>query len=301
LKVLDVIVHCGVPGCNSGTIMKKIHCDYLFLAAIMLCTYCQKREVAIVQENAESSSPKAIEASADNDTIIIQPGEVEVKTIQETIENYTFPSTVRSVFEQGLFAFQIEGNFTGSGNREIIAFYKFKGRDSINAAFCFVCDSSGEKTKNVYYIYYITIEFSEMNDKDTGLVEITDLGRAITYKERIIGRVSDFNGNGKEELYLYARSGRNIEPAFFEFNGTEFREIITLGSPDAAPIISIDPQKKIITLNRRSYLDDNKGVDLIERTNSYIWDDAIHQYEELTSEYKEYRWNRTSREYEEIE
>jgi hypothetical protein len=282
--------------------MKNI---FLFLAVIILFTNCQKREVAIVQENAENSSPMTTETSADaNDLItqpvsgiIIQPIQMEGKTIQETIENHTFPHTL--LVDQGLFAFQIEGNFTDSGNREIIAFYKYENRDSINAAFCFVCDSAEEKIENVYYIYYMTIEFNERNDEDTGLVEFTNLGRAVTYKDRIIGRVGDFNGNGREELYLYARSGRNIEPNFFEFNGTEFKEIIKLESPDSAPITSIDPIEKVITLSIRNYLD-GQDINLIEDINSYRWDDTVHQYEELTSETKKYRWNRTIREYEEI-
>jgi len=279
--------------------------NYLFfLAAIIICTNCQKREVAIVQENTESLSPMTVGVSADaNDIItqpargtIIQPVQVEGKTIQETIENYAFPHNL--LVDQGLFAFQIEGNFVGSGNREIVAFYKDIYND-INSAFCFVCDSAGEIIEGVYYIKYGTIEFDERNDADTGLVEITNLGREITYKERVIGRVSDFNGNGREELYLYARSGRNIEPNFFEFNGMEFEEIIKLKSPDSAPIISIDPKEKVITLSIKHYLN-GPDVDLSEEINSYRWDDTVHQYEELTSETKKYRWNRTLKEYEEI-
>jgi len=270
---------------------------FLFLAIIILFTNCQKREVIIVQENAENSSPTTVEVSADLDDIITQPVQVEVKTIQETIENYTFPSTLLSV-DQGLFAFQLEGNFTGSGNREIIAFYKDIFND-INSAFCFVCDSGGEKIENVYYIKYGTIEFHERNDPETGLVENTNLGKAITYKDRIIGRASDFNGNGRDELYLYALSGRNIEPYFFEFNGTEFKEIIKLASPDSAPITSIDPIEKVITLSIKDYFD-GQDINLIEKINSYVWDDTVHQYEVLTSETKNYRWNRTLKEYEEI-
>jgi hypothetical protein len=286
--------------------MKKIHCSQLFLAVILLCLNCQKREVAIVQEDPESFSPIAVEAFADVDDIIIQPVQGEVKTIQKTIENYTFPSTLKSV-DQGLFAFQIEGSFTGSGNREIIAFYRNKYSDyiygfsdSINAAFCFVCDSAGEKIESVYYIKYRTIEFEYKDEVETGLTWTTNLGREITYKDRIIGRVSDFNGNGREELYLYAVSGMNIGPYFLEFNGKEFEYIINVGTNDRAPIFSIDPIEKVITLKIKNHRD-GPDVDLIENINSYRWDETVHQYEEFTSEYKKYKWNRTTREYEEIE
>jgi len=276
----------------------------LFLAAIILCINCQKREITVAQEEAESSSPTAVEAFADVEDIIIQSVEMDGKTIQETIENYTYPSAVLSTRSQGLYAFQIEGNFTGSGNREIIAFYienlaKYGYIGSIDAAFCFVCDSTGEKVENVYYIKYGTSDFMERNDPETGLVEITDLGRAIIYKDRIIGRVGDFNGNDRDELYLYALSGWNIEPNFFEFNGKEFVEIIELGSPDCAPVISADPVEKVIVLSRRSYRD-GQDINLVENINSYIWNEGIHQYELLTSETKNYRFNRTTWEYEEI-
>jgi len=286
----------------------------LFLTAIILCTNCQKRETAIVQENTENSSPTTVEASADDGDLIslplsgimtqsardtiIRPIQMEGKTIQETIENYTFPRALP--IDQGIYAFQIEGNFTGSGNREIIAFYKYENRDSINTAFCFVCDSGGEKIENVHYIKYGTIDFDEKDEAETGLVEIINLGRAITYKDRIIGRVSDFNGNGREELYLYSVSGRNIEPYFFEFNGTEFEGIIKLGSPDRALVIGIDPIEQVITLSIRNYRY-GQDINLIEEINSYRWDDTVHQYEELTSESKYYRWNRILKEYEEIE
>jgi hypothetical protein len=279
---------------------------FLFIAAIILCTNCQKREVGNIQESAESFNPITVEATADVDDIIIQSvkgitiqaPQMEGKAIQETIENYSNPPFMIYDRKRGLFAFQIEGNFTGSGNREIIAFYKVEDGD-INSAFCFVCDVGGERIENVYPIKYGTIVFAERNDKDTGLVEIINLGRTIIYKDRIIGRVSDFNGNGREELYLYAVSGMNIKPYFFEFNGIGFESMIDLGSPDAAPIISIDPIEKVITLSIKHYLDD-LDVDLIEDINSYIWDDTVHQYEVIASEIKKYKWNRTLREYEEI-
>ena len=278
---------------------------FLFLTAIILCTNCQKREVAIVQEKTENIIPITVEASADvNDVItqplqgiIIQPVQMEGKTVQETIENYTFPRALQ--VDQGLFAFQIEGDFTGSGNREIIAFYKYENRDSINAVFCFVCDLAGEKIENLYYIKYGTIDFDEKDEAETGLVEITNLGRVVKYKDRIIGRIGDFNGNGREELYLYAVSGRNIEPYFFEFNKKKFEEIINIGSPDRAFIIGVEPIEKVITLSIKHYLD-GPDVNLSEEINSYIWDDTVHHYEVLTSETKKYRWNRTLKEYEEI-
>jgi hypothetical protein len=282
---------------------------FLFLAAIMFCTNCQKSEVAIVQESAENFSPITVEASAYVDDIIIQPVQVEEKALQEAvreaIKNYTFPRTIR--VDQGLFAFQIEGNFTGSGNREIIAFYRNKYSDynygfsaSIDAAFCFVCDSAGEEIENVYYVKYETLDFDRGDEFETGLTWTTNLGRAITYKNRIIGRVSDFNGNGREELYMYSVSGMNIGPHFLEFYGKEFEDIINIGTNDRAPIISIDPIEKVINLSIKNY-PDGPNVDFIEEINSYIWDDSVHQYIELASEYKKYRWNRTTKEYEDIE
>jgi hypothetical protein len=283
---------------------------FYYLAVIILCLSCQKREAAVVQENAESSGTITVAApavAADDEIIIhaediiTQPVQAEInRAIQEAIENY-----YEEIYGdyRGIFTFQIEGNFTGSGNREIIAFYDKNRKDIVNGilvAFCFVCDSAGEEIENVYYIEYETIAFDERNDEDTGLVENTNLGRAITYKDRIIGRVSDFNGNGIEELYLYTRTGRNIKPHFYEFNGTEFEEIIEVEEYFSAPIVSVDPKEKVITLSLDNPVDYEEGVDMISAITSYIWDNTARKYEELTFEIKKYRWNRFLREYEEI-
>jgi hypothetical protein len=281
---------------------------FIYLAVIILCLGCQKREAAVVQENAESSGTITVAApevaAADDiiiqaEDIITQPVQAEIKTIQETIENYCTDEEIYGTYE-GRFTFQIEGNFTGSGNREVIAFYEYRVRDSILGAFCFVCDSAGENIENVYYIEYGTIAFDERNDADTGLVENTNLGRAITYKDRIIGRVSDFNGNGIEELYFYIRTGMNILPHFYEFNGAEFEEIIELKVYSSAPIVSIDPKEKVIILSLNNPVNE-EGVDRISSIISYIWDNTARKYEKLTSEVKKYKWNRNTREYEEIE
>jgi hypothetical protein len=42
----------------------------------------------------------------------------------------------------------------------------------------------------------------------------------------------------------------------------------------------------------------SQDVDLIEEINSYIWDEAVLQYELLTSGTKKYMWNRSLRVYE---
>jgi hypothetical protein len=95
-------------------------------------------------------------------------------------------------------------------------------------------------------------------------------------------------------------SGMNSHPYFIEFTGTEFGKIIELGSFDRIPIVSVDLEEKVITLSLRVYYD-GQGVNLIEKINAYIWNDAVHQYEVLTSETKKYMWNRSLRAYEEIE
>jgi hypothetical protein len=50
--------------------------------------------------------------------------------------------------------------------------------DAIIAAYCFVCDSAGEKIENAHYIKYGTLAFDERDDTDTGLVEIANMGTA---------------------------------------------------------------------------------------------------------------------------
>jgi len=216
----------------------------------------------------------------------------------EEKDEISFQEIIESYSAQGPFVFQIEGNFTSSGNREIIAFYRSYG---LGNAFCFVLDSSGEKIENVYTINYFTVRFNQLDEADSGLIEAVGLGREIIWRDYIIGRVGDFNNNGRDELYLFYISGMDRGLRFFEFDGAEFVEIIEYEWGSEVTIADIDPENSIITLKITNTYE-NMNFHLSEKLVSYIWDESVQRYVILSSsELKYFRWNRNLQRYEEIE
>jgi len=157
-------------------------------------------------------------------------------------------------------------------------------------------DTSEEKVEKIYQIgWYGTIEYGKETEAESGLTR--DLGRFIVWKNWKIGCVGDFNGNGKDELYLYSRSGRNTQPYFFEFDETGFVEILDFGTMFIF-IDSVDIEKKIINIREQWATDDMPSREIIIRS-SYIWDNDTRRYVLLTRERKEYHWNVDTWQYEE--
>ncbi|MDR1839680.1 MAG: hypothetical protein LBQ93_08895 [Treponema sp.] len=231
--------------------MKKIYVFIpLFLTVIALYTSCREKNTGIIQNN-DYTTTESISNTAASATVL-----EEKKTTRETIEIYRYLAPeVREIIENyglapdlnentriGRFEFQIEGNFTDSGNREIVAFYGSGA--SISGAYCFVLDTSEEKIEKIYNVnWWGTIDYKYQIEAGPGLTE--DLGRYIVWKgDRKIGCVGDFNGNGKDELYLYSLSGMNRQPYFFEFAETEFVQLLDIGITNAF-IDSVNKEKKL--------------------------------------------------------
>jgi hypothetical protein len=219
--------------------------------------------------------------------------------VQEIIENYA-----TSILKlQGELALQIEGNFTGSGNREIIGFYETKspsGQSDITKVFCFVLDSNGGSVDNIFAIDYLTWKFVDgrIIESEIGLSE--ELGRPIVWRGRMIGCFGDFNKNGTDELYLFRESALWFRPYFLEFDGNEFKKIIGFDSGDEITISGIDSEKKIIYLKDHTYPED-RDYQMYETIGTYIWDETTQMYKLLSdSELKYFRWNRDLQQYEEI-
>jgi hypothetical protein len=269
--------------------MKKIYIAILFFMIITaLYTGCRKQEPVITQNNDDVTEDSIInEESA--------PVIEEEKTIQETIEDYGFWSALERT-RRGRVAFQIEGNFTGSGNKEIVAFYYRHNfdYDFLCAALCFVLDTNEEKVEKVYNVNWWGTIVSDKDEMEI-VPGIEDSGRQIIYEDIRIGYVGDFNGNGKEELYLLSISGMNRQPYFLEFDETEFVRLLDIGIVEVY-IDSVDIEEKIITI-RIYYGTDVPSVPSMEK-NSYIWNNDTRLYVLLNT--KEYRWNINTRQYEEI-
>jgi len=269
---------------------------FTFLLIVLICISCKKNNPS--SEIIIESQDNPVRAVEDESETLQEIVKIPIpEAVQDIITYYAVRVTANK--EGGVLALQIEGNFTGSGNREIIAFYEYSEIAyeylAITNVFCFVCDSSGDEIESVYEIKYGTLEFNEKNEAKIGLSDA--LGRKIVWRGQTICRIGDFNGNGREEPYLYYQTGMNNSLCFFEFYETEFLEIINLGVADAF-ITSVDQEKRIINIQ----IEYNSEY-LIIKNNSYFWDIVTLRYEILitTTKTKKYRWNWNTQEYEEIE
>jgi hypothetical protein len=189
------------------------------------------------------------------------------------------PESVVHYNESYLFRGAAEGNFTNSGKREIIAFYQAKRYEyiegkpyyALQATHCFVLNDEDNVILKEYEIDYRTGRFG--SDEDLRLMPVEVLERDILWMDYSIGKISDFNENGREELYLYRGSGMGFFPSFYEYDPEtdEFRQL--LEPPIYAVWVEIINVDKI-----------NKQIDfkIIDQGNvSYqtrIWDEVERKY-----------------------
>jgi len=191
--------------------------------------------------------------------------------------------------------------------KEIIGFYEETTKSifgevwySITAVFCFVLDSNGESVDNVYAIDYLTLGFADSRISESGMDLGEDLGKPIVWRDQLIGCFSDYNKNGKDELYLFRNSALWIGPYFFEFDGNEFKKILDYNYVDETTILGVDAEKKIIFLKDHVYVE-RQDYQKFEQIITYIWDETTQMYELLSeSELKYFRWNRELQQFEEI-
>jgi hypothetical protein len=174
----------------------------------------------------------------------------------------------------------VEGNFTNSGKREIIAFYQSKMDEYIegkphyvlSTVYCFILDDHNDEILERYeFGFFVTGPFN--NDHNLFSMPIEVLGRDIMWMDYSIGKISDFNGNGREELYLYILGGRGFFPAFFEFHPEKeiFQQLL---EPELSgvrvDILSIEVKNKQI-----DFKTSDQGNVWYE---TYIWDKGLQKY-----------------------
>jgi hypothetical protein len=269
---------------------------------IMLLAGCQKREAGVVQQNPDESPPIQIASTVDvkdDPNPSIPEG---VRSLQEIIASSPHTAPELRSPSSGTFAFQIQGNFTGSSSREFIAFYENSESNpeiirSIESVFCVVLDSTGGKIESVYRIPYGTLRLREDDIAQSGLLEAESLGKEIIWRDQMIGRVGDYNGDGKEELYLYTLTGMERRPYFFGFDESKFVELLNFGVVNAY-ITHINQEEKGIDILIDHLMGDSPFK--IVENNSYKWDEITCRYELVITETKKYRWDWDSQEYIEL-
>jgi hypothetical protein len=240
--------------------MKKLILTLVACVLFMGCEGKQGRQPEV------GSDPVQYQAVVPPET---DNGEMANKNYREYIDNYD---------PDGLMAFEIEGNFTASGNREILTFYQSKrmmrlGNNPIYYLYCFVLDFSGEKVQEVYEIPYLTNPYlPNAEGLDADLME--KLGRDIIWLGRRIGCIGDFNENGKEEIYLFQNYNDTLIPDFSEFNGTQFVRILECNTSmyEIYTITDIDVGNKIIRF-RDTYYFNGSWEDF-----TYVWSREEQKY-----------------------
>jgi hypothetical protein len=286
--------------------MKK-HGKFLILLLIF-CIGCENRKNGSSSLTTVDISTYDVE-NTENISIF-----EEESTIKEIINFYISVATDLPSFclqnSLTMYTAHIEGNFTNSGNREFIGFYgylpTFKSvirTGGISGAFCFVLDSNDEKIENVYSIKYVSISLTEKVEEESALIGAESLGRPIKWEDRLIGYVSDFNGDGKDELYLYTLYGFGCKPVFFGFDEVEFVELIDLPFGISIYITSVDQIEKTIDIQTVNVVEDRTDPRTLFVTTAYHWDAKTKRYEilhEKNRETKRYRWNWDTKKYDEI-
>ncbi|GHV06145.1 hypothetical protein FACS189485_14210 [Spirochaetia bacterium] len=163
--------------------------------------------------------------------------------VQDLITNYN---------DELLLNCYAEGDFTNSGKTEIIGFYQWKDSVKydyeINKRFCFIINKN-ETIVKVYdeFPFYVAGAFDER--WNLSFMPMEAFGRSIDWRGYSIGRVGDFNGNGRDELYLYSVGGIGFRPAFFEFcpEKNTFRNILEdYEDSFDVELIAVNPIKKQI-------------------------------------------------------
>jgi hypothetical protein len=162
--------------------------------------------------------------------------------IQDVLENYD-PELQLMVY--------IRGNFINSDMVEVIAFYERKPIENtsirfIDESYCFVLENDFT-IHNAFAIPFFTSAFSIAFN--LGSMPMKTLGKSIDWMGYSIGRVGDFNNNGRDELYLYT-SAPGFYPSCFEFDPDkkEFKTILDYGNEGAfVKLLEIDAKQKKFT------------------------------------------------------
>ena len=249
--------------------MKKNIGNYFYILVFIIFAFysCEKK---IDLKDEYNAVPLAISKEAE-ETII-----KSFYDLQDQIENFD---------ENYILLFQENGNFTNSGNKEILGFYESKSMhlnreitsEGISAVYCFIIDEQNQEIQKALKIRgYGTAEMDKYAYLDE--MPLNALGREIKWLDKRFGYIGDFNNNGKEELYFFESSSIGTFPRFYEFDGNNFRKILDNNTYyldlNKLNITSIDMDNKIINF-------ENKIDEGPVKTISLVWTNMNQSFMEI--------------------
>jgi hypothetical protein len=184
----------------------------------------------------------------------------------------------------------IKGNFTNQGIADYIGFYKARRsvrrseRHSLEKIYCFIVYEHSAP-EDIYDIPYEMIEVPDTRtlpfDEIFNLTgfPMEELGRSIDWEGYSIGRVGDFNKNGREELYLFQLGGIGFFPGAFEFDPEtkQFKKILgdDNGHSGGTRLIKVDAQRRRLVFLWRGGEGNYRAPD---RETIFEWDESKQVY-----------------------
>lgn len=171
-----------------------------------------------------------------------------------------------------------EGNFTNSGQKEILAFYQKKSTAviegtpnyTVSITYCLIINKQNDELIKKLKVPFTSDDFTQRMKSFLEKMDLDPLGR-----ETPVGRIGDFNNNGKEEMYFYQIVGSGFYPIFIEYDGTQFNKILDYKT--RSPILGVE---KADAKNTEIILSGVGGIETEEYR--YRWNIGKNAYEQIS-------------------
>ncbi len=160
----------------------------------------------------------------------------------------------------------VEGNFTNSGKKEVLAFFKDTEWGYVETVFCFILDEDFKIDKQ----YKVPIsEFVNTDSSRLDRYPIFDLGERYAF-----GWIDDFTGTGKKQLFIYATNGHEFFPEVFEFQNGEFKLILDCAEGRKNSLSKVDRIESVSVKDKILYVLEFYNDDAMYIKTYYVWNDA---------------------------
>lgn len=179
--------------------------------------------------------------------------------------------------------FDVSGNFTNSGFKEVL--FGYQDRTSvdgninfskgIDVIICCIYDNKGIIVSCYNIPLYFSLPFGKnRNFENTPLIKY---GTPIIFGNYTYGYVANINNNDKDEIYLYSLTGSSFYPAFFEFDANEekFKKILSYdGAGTTLLLKNIDMENSELLFQGYAVGENQEEQEKIK----YTWSNKEHEY-----------------------